>query len=271
MFALEQGLRVLQPDDLNDEGFIQDLEAMRADFFVVVSYGEILPLSIIDIPRLLTLNLHASLLPRHRGAAPIPRAILAGEACTGVTIIRMVGKLDAGPIMASQSIPVLESDTAGTVAERLCAPGSALLAKALRDCHEGNAQFVEQDETQATYAPKIRKEDARIDWSKSARDVDRLVRAMNPEPGPYSFLVRGEKTTRCIIRRGFIREPEGTPQGAGGTVTEASGEGIFVAAGEGIYCITELQPAGKAPMSAADYLRGHAVSPGDRFVTEGHV
>jgi len=265
-FALAHGLCLYQPEDLKDKEFLRALEKAGADFFVVVSYGKILPASIIDIPEYMTLNVHPSLLPRYRGAAPIPRAILNGDAQTGVTIIKLTGKLDAGPMLARLTIDILDDDTTGRLEEKLARLGSELVVRALLDCREGKVEPVAQDESQATFAPKIRKEEACIDWSKSSVEIDRLVRAMNPRPGAYSFLIETDRRIRFIIRAGTAKK-EGHPGRArSGTIARVSPDGIEVSCGQGLYIIKEVQPAGKKTMPVSDYVRGHRLSPADRFV-----
>jgi methionyl-tRNA formyltransferase len=264
-FAIENGLTILQPENISDTDFLKQIEALAADFFVVVSYGRLLPRTVIDMPRYATVNLHPSLLPRLRGAAPVPWAILNGDARTGVTIIKLTTRMDAGPILAQKAVPILREDTAGTLSEKLARLGSRLLTQTLINYYRGDLRPVEQDESEATHAPKIKKEDARINWSKSASEVDRLVRAMNPEPGAYSFLIRGAERTRCIIYKGSVQAEDEAGRSPAGSIADASRDGIEVLCGKGTYVVQELQAAGKISMSAAQYIRGHRLGPGDRF------
>jgi len=266
LFAARHNIKVYQPDKVFDPDFLRQLEGLGSEFFVVVAYGGILPQRILDIPKKMPINLHASLLPAYRGAAPIARAILAGESQTGVSVIRMTPRMDAGPIISRKIVPIAADDTAGTLEKRLARVGSELLAQTLSDLIEGKAGFTEQDDAQATFAPKISKEEAFIDWSRPAFEIERLVRAMNPKPGAYSFLFHAGKSSRCIIHKGYVSHREKKPlKIKDGTIMNASNEGIEVATGRGSFIISEIQPAGKPPMTAQAYIRGHRFSPADAF------
>ena len=266
LFAKRHNIKVCQPDNVTDPNFLRQLEGLGSEFFVVVAYGGILPQRILDIPKKMSINLHASLLPAYRGAAPIARAILAGESHTGVSVIKLTPKMDAGPIIAGKSVSIAADDTAGTLEKKLARIGSELLVETLSDLIEGKVGFTEQDDAQATFAPKTGKEEASIDWSEPASRIERLIRAMNPKPGAYSFLFHGGKPIRCIIHKGHVKHPEKKlPEIETGTIMNTSNDGIEVATGLDDFIISEIQPAGKPPMTAQAYIRGHKFSSGDRF------
>ncbi len=255
--ALQHGLPVHQPSSLKSEDACQPIIEARPDVMVVAAYGLILPQAALDIPRLGCLNIHASLLPRWRGAAPIQRAILAGDAKTGVTIMRMEAGLDSGPMLLKESLPIADTETAGTLHDKLAALGARLIVEALPKLERGELPGDIQPEEGVTYAAKLEKAEAALDWRRPALLLDRAVRAFNPFPGATAQM-DGQ-----IIKIWRVAAVPGT--GEPGTVLAAGADGIVVACGEGALCLTELQKAGGKRLPAADFLRGFALKPGQRF------
>ena len=255
--AVDHGIPITQPASLKEAHAQDALRAVGADLMVAVAYGLILPPSVLAIPRLGAINIHASLLPRWRGAAPIQRALLAGDRETGVCIMQMETELDTGPVLLSESIPIRDEDNAGTLHDRLADLGARLVLRALDDLERGAAVPRQQPAEGVTYAAKIERAEARIDWTRPALEIWRKVRAFNPHPGAVSRLGDGE----LKIWQGVPVPHSGVP----GTVLEAQSRGIVVACGEGSLRIEELQRAGGRRLSPADFLRGHALVPGERF------
>ena len=257
--AAAAGVPILQPQRLTDASFLERLTALRPDLGVVAAYGKILSDQVLAIPARGFLNVHASLLPRYRGAAPVHRAIIAGERETGVTIMRVVQALDAGPMLARAHRPIAAGETSDEVERDLARLGAALLVVTLDDLAAGRVQETPQDDSQATYAHKLRKDEGLIDWRWTAERLHNLIRGLHPWPHAFTFL----GARRFIVRKSqwsAERSPE-----AAGTVVDAAGDRLAVAAGSGILEITELQPEGKRPMSARDFLTGHPISSGARF------
>ncbi|HEY6864538.1 MAG TPA: methionyl-tRNA formyltransferase [Burkholderiales bacterium] len=255
--ALDRGIAVLQPASLHDTASSPELVALRPDIMVVAAYGLILPERVLGIPRLGCINVHASLLPRWRGAAPIQRALLAGDTRTGISIMQMDPGLDTGPVLLQEACAIGDEDTAGTLHDRLATLGAVMCARALDGLQAGALVGSAQSQAEATYAPKIRKEEARIDWRDSAISVRRRVRAFDPTPGATAVLRGMElKLWSCAL---------GAGDGAPGEVLNASTAGLLVACGEGAVLVTELQRPGGRRLQAGDFLRGCPVSAGERF------
>lgn len=252
--ALAKKLVVAQPVSLKEESVIGQLGAIGADAMVVAAYGLILPKSVLDLPRLGCLNIHASLLPRWRGAAPIQRAILAGDRETGVTIMQMDAGLDTGAMLLKQAIPIADDDNAQTLHDKLAALGAQLIVRSL---HELPAAIA-QDPAQASYAAKITKAEARIDWARPAVELARAIRAYNPMPGAYTTW-QGQPLK--LWRAEAIAAAAAIP----GTVLQADAQGIVVAAGDGALLLHELQRAGSKRLAAASFLAGATLHPGDRL------
>ncbi len=248
---------VAQPVTLKDPAAQDALRAVEADLVVVAAYGLILPQAILDIPRLGALNIHASLLPRWRGAAPIQRALLAGDSETGACIMQMDSGLDTGPLLLCESLPIRDEDTAQTLHDRLAELGARLLLQALDGLGRGTLSARPQPDTGVTYATKIDRGEARLDWSRPAAEVWRKVRAFNPYPGAVTRL--GEVDVK--IWRAAPAAASGTP----GVVLEAGASGIVVACGEASLRIQELQRAGGRRLYPGEFLSGHKVLPGERF------
>lgn len=251
--ALKHGIPVLHPERIRDKVFIQGLKDLTPDIIIVVAYGRILPKEILEIPPLGCINLHASLLPRYRGAAPVNWAIIKGENETGVTTILMDVGMDTGPILLSERVIIGDEETAGELAGRLAGVGAGLLLKTIGGLRTGSIRPTPQDHTQATYAPMLKKEDGHIDWGKGAEDIRNLVRGMSPWPGAYTYW----QGIRINIYKGRIKE-DGIKDRPG-TVLRASSDGIEVATGRGIFVITELQPEGRKRMEASEFLKGYRV------------
>jgi methionyl-tRNA formyltransferase len=246
--AEELGLEVFQPDRVRDPASVERLAALAPELIVVVAYGQIIPPSVLEIPRRGVVNVHASLLPRHRGAAPIQHAILAGDRETGVTIMRMDEQLDHGPILSARRTPIGEREDAASLTERLAVMGAELLVETLPAMDR--LQRHEQDHAQATAAPRLRKEDGQLEWSMPAGEIDRRVRAFTPWPG--ATLPIGPERVRMKVLRGHPVAGHGTP----GEILERRFPTVTVAAGEGAYELEEVQRPGRRPQPAAQLING---------------
>ncbi len=256
--ALRLGLAVLTPFSLRGADAAATLSAFAPEAVVVVAYGLILPKEILHIPPRGCLNLHASLLPRWRGAAPIQRAIMAGDAETGVMVMAMEEGLDTGPVALAARIDISPEATGGEIHDRLAAIGAGLIARALAELARGALAFTPQAQEGVTYARKIDKAEARIDWARPAPELHNLIRALSPFPGAFFEADLGKGPERVKILRAHLSEGAGAP----GVVLD---EALAIACGAGALRITELQRAGKAPMSAADFLRGARLPAGTRL------
>ena len=255
--AVARGVQVDQPASLKDTNVQEGLRRRRPDAIVVAAYGLILPQAVLDIPRYGGVNVHASLLPRWRGAAPIQRALLAGELETGVSIMQMDAGLDTGPVLLCESIPILADDTAGSLHDRLAALGGRLVVQALNALEAGRLSPIPQGTEGVSYAAKLDKRESSVDWRVSALAVCRRVRALNPSPGAIARLRSVDlKIWRCTPAPG---------QGAPGEVLRADAGGLFVACGEGAVSVTELQRSGGKRLTATEFQRGFQISAGDRF------
>lgn len=263
--ALDHGIPLLQPERARDPDLAARLAASGADLGVVVAYGKLLPDAVLATPRHGVVNVHASLLPRYRGAAPIQRAVIAGERETGVTMIRLVREMDAGPMLASATRPIGEHETSTEVARELAAMGADLLLATVQGIAAGRARETPQDHALATYAPPLAREDGRIDWTQPARALHDLVRGLHPWPPAFAFL----DGARYLIRRTAPhagptagREPASPP----GAVVEARGDRLRVACGGGsVLSILEIQPEGRRALPARDFLAGRRIAPGAVF------
>jgi methionyl-tRNA formyltransferase len=262
--ALEESLPVLQPERPRGDEFLEQVRSLAPDISVVVAYGHILPREVIDLPRLGTLNIHASLLPQWRGAAPIQAAIRSGQMETGVTIMRMVQRLDAGPILLQVPTPIVHDETYGELQLRLSELGALALIEALALIGIGQMVEREQDESLATLAPKIERDDARLDWSRPAAEVARAIRAFDPKPGAFSTLAGAD--VKLFGARAATRD-EDKPSGhaAPGTVLAIDDSGAFIACGVGVVRITDAQPSGKRRLTMIELARGRGLRVGDRL------
>jgi methionyl-tRNA formyltransferase len=267
-------LNIWSPDSVNRPDAQQRLASLTADLLVVCDYGEILKPATLATARLGGVNLHGSLLPKYRGAAPVQWAILQGETETGNSVIQMTPGLDAGPCLGQQRVAIDPDEDAGDLESRLAALGAELVCEVVDQLAAGTARPIEQDTSQASKAPRLTKEHGAIDWSRSAREIKNQVRALRPWPRAYTFWHRAEASTGPPLRLNIDRVAQVASGEAAssassvsappGTVLDASGR-LVVATGQGTLEILELQPAGKKPMSAADFLRGTRVQSGDRF------
>lgn len=258
--AVEARIHVLQPDRLKDPAFVSALRSIHADIGVVAAYGKILTEEILTAPRLGMVNVHASLLPKYRGAAPVHRAIIAGERETGVTIMRVVKALDAGPMLATARRSIGPDDTSDDVERDLARLGAGLLVATLEDLAAGRAVEVAQDDRAATYAHRLTKEDGAIDWSQPAATIHNRIRGLHPWPHAYSF-IGGH---RLILRRSKLPDIARIASD-GGTIVEASSDRLLVSTGDGLLQLLDLQAEGKRAMSSREFLAGHPLAPGERF------
>jgi len=262
--AARRGIPVFQPEKAKAPESVARIAAESPDLIVVVAYGHILPPSILSIPKYGCINMHASLLPKYRGAAPINWAIARGETETGVTIMRMDPGMDTGPMLHVRAIPIGEDDTAGTMFPKLAALGAEALGEALRKLRDGTLTETAQDNALATYAPMLKKEHGLIDWGRSAREVRNLVRGMTPWPSAYA--IHGGRTLKVLAAsvEGGAGAP-GRPAGTPGEIVAVGKDGIVVACGEGALRLELVQPEGGKPMTVWAYAQGRRVMKGDRL------
>jgi len=255
--ALARGLQLFQPETLKDSAAHAPIAAARADCLVVAAYGLILPQRVLDIAPRGALNIHASLLPRWRGAAPIQRALLAGDTMTGISIMRVEAGLDTGPVLMQRGLPIAPDDDAQTLHDKLAALGAEMIVVALDEIARGRSRAVAQPAAGVTYAHKIGKADSIIAWKAPAAQIERAVRALRPAPGAATVW----RDTPVKVWRARVTDARGTP----GTVLEASAAGIVVACGDGALRVTELQRAGGKRLATAEFLRGQSIEPGERL------
>jgi methionyl-tRNA formyltransferase len=251
---------------MKDPAFIDALAALRPDLGVVAAYGKILTDAVLATPRLGMINVHASLLPHYRGAAPVHRAVINGDRETGVTIMRVVKALDAGPMLATARRPIGADETSEDVENNLSIMGARLLVSCVDDIAAGRSTETPQDDARATYAHRLAKTDGAIDWTASAQQVHDLIRGLHPWPHASTYF-HGK---RLIVVASSVEDDEAassadTAAPAPGTILEASGDRLCVATGRGMLRLTRVQVEGKRPMSARDFLSGHALAPGDCF------
>ncbi len=279
--ARQLNLRVLQPERVRDEPFIAELRAMRPDLMVVVAYGHILPPAILDLPRHGCLNVHASLLPKYRGAAPIQWAIASGDAETGVTLMKIDTGLDTGPIVAQRRTPIGTEDDSATLHGRLARLGAELLAESIPDYVAGKIRPEPQPAEGASFAPKIRKEDGRIDWRRPAEQIRDRLRAFTPWPGAFTFLPKAMEGAATSVPS--VAKSQGSDEplpakmlkiwkagvvecsGAPGEILSADKTGIVAACGQDALRILELQREGGKRLAAEQFLAGHPLKAGEKF------
>jgi methionyl-tRNA formyltransferase len=251
------GLEVLQPARAGDEKLLGRLTDLSPDVATVVAYGRLLPRRVLETAPLGFVNAHFSLLPAYRGAAPVQRAIMDGARTTGVSIMLLTEGMDEGPVLAAERVPIEEEDTAGALGERLAEAAARLLPDVLDAMARGVARARPQDHAHATYAPKITRDEARIDWTRSAEDMRNLVRALDPEPGAWTTW----RETRLLVRRAAVaRAPRGLAPGC-----IAVGDEVVVGCGVGALALLVVQPAGKLAMPGSDWARGARLEPGMSF------
>ena len=259
--ALHHHVPVLQPTRIKDDAFLQQLRDVSPDLGVVAAFGRILPDVLLNIPPLGMINVHASLLPKYRGAAPVHRAVLAGDAETGVTIMRVVTELDAGPTFSATVVPIPSDATSGEIEAALAVAGAALLVEVVDAMANGRAVETLQAHARATHAAKITKEEGVIDWTTPAAVIHDKVRGLQPWPLASTTL----HGARYVIRRSVVADGRSEPPG---TIVTAHGDDLIVAAGEGTSLrILELQPEGRRAMAVREFLAGHRLTIGDRFGT----
>jgi methionyl-tRNA formyltransferase len=266
--ALERGAPVYQPESVNTPEGVAQLRDWRPDLLVVAAYGQILSRDVLAVPPHGGINVHASLLPKYRGAAPIAWALYHGETRTGVTIIKMSVALDAGDMLAQEAVEVGPDETAGEVEARLAPLGARLAVQAIGQIEAGTVQGRKQDPALVTKAPKLTKEHGVIDWTRPAAAVCNQIRAMQPWPTAYTYWHRaGQPPLRLILLRATARPARPHEQGQPGAILALGNDlsGLRVAAGDGVVEVHELQPDGKRRMSAADFLRGRRPQSGDRL------
>jgi len=254
-FALERGLPVRTPASMRDPAEIAAFQALNLDAAVVVAFGQILPREVLEAPRLGSFNLHGSLLPRWRGAAPIQRAVMAGDAVTGVQVMRMTEGLDEGPVLATETLRIGALDTAGTVTDRMAAAGADLLARTLAEIAAGRAVETPQAAEGATYAKKIRPKEARIDWAKPGRELDWKIRGLSPFPGAWFELSTDKGPARVKVLLSAFEDVDGPP---GVTLDDR----LLVGTGAGAVRLLRVQREGRGPQDAEAFLRGTPVAAG---------
>jgi methionyl-tRNA formyltransferase len=255
--AIEEEIPVFQPKNARDPELVKKLQELKPDISVVVAYGHILPQAIIDLPKLGTLNIHASLLPALRGAAPIQAAIRQGLMETGVTVMRVVPALDAGPMILQADTPIFEDETYGELQVRLSELGALTLVEAMTLISLGKADETPQDDSRATYAAKVNRESSRINWNDAAVEISRLIRASDPKPGAFTPTPKGDvKMFGPKVMDGIKGEP--------GEVLSTTGE-LVIACGLDAIRISGVQPQGKSRMTANEWVRGRGAAIGDRY------
>jgi methionyl-tRNA formyltransferase len=257
--ALNHGISVLQPATLRDADVVKTIAGVGADAMIVAAYGLILPAGVLDAFPYGCINIHASVLPRWRGAAPIQQALLAGDGETGISIMRMEEGLDTGPVYTIERIRIEPRDTSSTLHDKLAALGARTIVPALAGIESGDLHAVPQSGGEITYAHKVTREQARIDWKLAAVELDRVVRAFNPFPVAFSYL------DDQVVKIWDAKVASGTPANPG-EIMAVSDAGIVVACGSGALCLTRLQRSGGKQLAVADFLRGFPVRPGQCFV-----
>ena len=265
-YAAEQGIAVSQPEDLRQSPTLAALAALRPVAIVVAAYGLIFPPELLAMPARGCINVHASLLPKYRGAAPVQYAIWCGEDETGITIFQIEPKLDAGPILAVERTPIGPRETSGELEERLAAIAAPLVRRVVAQIAAGTTEPQTQDAARVTKAPRLRKEQGAIDWTKSPLEIDCHIRAMQPWPTAYTFLpaVAGHRARLIVLEVA----PLGDPIGEAGTIAEAS-QRLVVHCGGGAVEVVRLKPEGKREMGAAEFLHGHTLRPGNCLNSQG--
>ncbi|MBP6964314.1 MAG: methionyl-tRNA formyltransferase [Armatimonadetes bacterium] len=260
-FAVRYGVPVYQPESVRVDEVLDLVRAIAPDIFVVVAFGQIIPKSLLDMPRYGSVNVHASLLPKYRGAAPIQYALFNGEARTGVTTMLMDSGLDTGPILLQEEMEIEPNEDTGSLEDRLSVIGAPLLLRTLDGLEDGTITPTPQDDAQSSYAPSIKRQDCVVDWRRPAPEIVNLVRGCIPRPGAVTVCAgTPAKLWSCSARDG-----DGRP----GDVLSVESDGITVSAGAGAVLVRELQPENRKVMRAADFARGYAVSVGSRFGPDG--
>ncbi len=261
--ALKHNLEVFQPEKISTPEGIKKLEEWNLDLMVVVAYGQILKEEVLNVPQLGCINIHASLLPEYRGAAPIHRAIIGGQKKTGITTMHMDVGMDTGDMILKEEVKITDTDTVGTLHDKLSTVGASLIVETLSQVKDNIAPRVEQDDKLATYAPKIDKKEGEINWADDAQSIWNLIRGMNPWPGSYTYY-QGDllKLWKSEVYQDNLKN---TKSEAGTIVAVDNDLGIIVQTGQGQILLKELQPASKQRMTATDYLRGYQIKVGDKL------
>lgn len=258
-WAIENGIKVLQPEKLKDEGVLEEFKKLEPDYIVVASYGKILPPQVLKIPKKFALNVHPSLLPEYRGAAPVPWALINGEKETGVTIFEMDEGMDTGRILYQVKTEIKKDETAGDLLRRLSFIGAEALIKTIEGIENGSITPREQDHSRATYAPMLKKEDGLIRWELSAEEINNRIRGMNPWPGCYTYW-NGK-----LLKIWFAEFTDENSSEKPSTVVDIKNDAIYVQTGKGLLVIKELQLEGKKRMKTKDFLSGHRIEKGVRL------
>lgn len=268
LVAQEHGTPILDPENVNSDEARAELARFKPDLFIVADYGQILSSETLAVAPHGGINLHGSLLPKYRGAAPINWAIFRGDAQTGVTVIHMTPRVDAGPTLAQARTEIDPDENAVELEARLAELGAPLLCRTIDDLAAGRVSFLPQDPALASPARRLRKTDGQIDWSRSAREIKNQVRALEPWPRTYTFWHRpGGAAVRLILGRCDARS-QGAPSAAPGTVVEAAGGSLVVSTGDGALALLEVQPAGKRLLTSDEFLRGYPIQAGERLGPE---
>ncbi len=259
--GLEAGLKVFQPENPNLDRFIREIRLLRSDLVVVAAYGKILSSELLEVPKWFCMNLHASLLPKYRGAAPIHWALINGDRQTGITTMKMDQGLDTGDMLLKQKVSIEDSDNSQTLHDKLAEAGGLLVLKTIETLLAGRLILTEQNPNEASHAPKLKKEHGLIRWDQNAKSIHNWVRGLTPWPGAYTFY-RGQ---RWIISK--TETNSGKPNEIPGKIIRISDHGLEIGTGEGRLMITELKPEGKRSMSAKHFIQGHKVETGVQFDT----
>ena len=263
--TLERGIPILQPDRLRPPEVAEVLGSWQPDLGVVAAYGRIIPEHLLTIPRFGMINVHASLLPKYRGAAPVHRAIINGDRETGITIMRVVKELDAGAMFAKATRPIGPDETSDVVEHDLAEMGARLLVTVVDQIAGGSAREEQQDPSQATYADKLMREDGLIDWSRSSAVIHNQVRGLYPWPHAYTFL-RGQRFIVWRTQLGDLSRPR--RPGSAGTILAIERDAITVVTGDGEIAITQLQPEGRRPLAVHEFVTGRPIKAGERFIQQ---
>jgi methionyl-tRNA formyltransferase len=261
--ALQAGLKVFQPENINSASAVGLLKSLNADLFVIVAYGQMLSQAVLDIPKIFPLNIHASLLPKYRGAAPINWAIIRGEKVSGVTIMQVIRKMDSGAIIMQEKIAVHENDDAVLLESKLRDLGAELLLKSIQAIKNEDYKLISQDEEKVSFAPKLKKNDGLIDWSKSALEIYNLIRGALPWPGAFTYYQ--DKLLKIYKARIIISQVRKFASSQVGQVLDVSKKGIAIATGKDVLIIEELQIEGKRRMKAEEFISGHKIHPSEKF------
>ena len=254
--ALELGLEVYQPDNINSDESLEILKEINPDFLIVVAFGQILKKKVLDVPKIDCLNVHASLLPKYRGAAPINWSILNGEEKTGVTIMKIEEGLDTGDMISKGIVPILENDDATTIHDKLSILGGELLVSTLKDIDEKKAIYTPQNDEESSYAPMLYKDTGKVDWNKSAREIFNQVRGLKPWPGAFTYY----EDKQVKIHK--VRITNDNSHGEAGKIVQVSNEGVFVNTKDRVIVIEELQFPNKRCMKVSEYLAGNTIETG---------